>query len=480
MGYLTNALAIRMLFRPFKPHWYTLGWQGIIPRTRNALAHNVARVVGEKLVTAEEIDKTLFQPQLQENLRNIIAQTMECWRAGEDRAKTAEKINVLLDSALLPALEALLADPEARSLIDGSINGIAKGVWNKIRGMSRGEAASYLKPLSGFDNSALRGRLALLAEKTIREQIHNFIYSGKSIKDIAGGEPDSGKIAGLLVTQINPVIRELFADETFAKAVGKMIVDYKNEQFDHGVVDRMKLGAVNVFFYDDKIYELVREKLPEAGDKISGDEKIQAGMRLAVGKKIDAFLTAPLGSIVDMTGTDRYYGLLHKASSYIAGRLLPEDAGTKILEFIKGSGYDSARTLGEFLDAGGGVSPAWEPDIRISGGMDAGVIVMKLKEFLNGAVSSGSGLSGGQINSIAGALSGWVLRILHTALPKFLQLVNITSLVEQKINALDMKEVEDMLFSFMKNHFKWINILGFIIGFIVGCGQAGFILMTGR
>ncbi|MBC7197336.1 MAG: DUF445 family protein, partial [Deferribacterales bacterium] len=55
-----------------------------------------------------------------------------------------------------------------------------------------------------------------------------------------------------------------------------------------------------------------------------------------------------------------------------------------------------------------------------------------------------------------------------------LRTIDIKSIVENKINSLNLYEVEDMLFSFMSEQFKWINILGFILGFIFGSIQVLF------
>ncbi|MDR2884707.1 MAG: DUF445 family protein, partial [Deferribacteraceae bacterium] len=83
-----------------------------------------------------------------------------------------------------------------------------------------------------------------------------------------------------------------------------------------------------------------------------------------------------------------------------------------------------------------------------------------------------------QTEGVSKIASVWLIHLLRTVIPHFIKLVNITSLVEQKINSLDLAEVEELLFSFMKNHFKWINILGFLIGFFVGAVQAGIILLN--
>ena len=72
IGYFTNALAIRSLFRPLEPHWYTLGWQGVIPKNRARLADNVATVVGEDLLYREYLVEQIERPALQESLRQLL------------------------------------------------------------------------------------------------------------------------------------------------------------------------------------------------------------------------------------------------------------------------------------------------------------------------------------------------------------------------------------------------------------------------
>lgn len=48
------------------------------------------------------------------------------------------------------------------------------------------------------------------------------------------------------------------------------------------------------------------------------------------------------------------------------------------------------------------------------------------------------------------------------------QSIDISSLVEQKINEMDIKEVESMMLAIAGKHLKWIAILGGIIGFFAG------------
>jgi uncharacterized membrane protein YheB (UPF0754 family) len=63
IGALTNELAIRMLFRPYRPH-YLFGWRlpftpGVIPRQRHIIARNIASTFESQLLSGEEIHAIL-------------------------------------------------------------------------------------------------------------------------------------------------------------------------------------------------------------------------------------------------------------------------------------------------------------------------------------------------------------------------------------------------------------------------------------
>ena len=77
IGWLTNRLAIQMLFRPRKPvriFWWTL--QGLIPRRQSELATRVAEIVETELfnqhLIRNEISKMDLHPHLQQLATNIV------------------------------------------------------------------------------------------------------------------------------------------------------------------------------------------------------------------------------------------------------------------------------------------------------------------------------------------------------------------------------------------------------------------------
>ena len=72
IGALTNALAIKMLFRPFSP-WRISKWQvpftpGLIPKRREELAEQLGMLVERYLLTANGVKQFLEKSNLKEQL----------------------------------------------------------------------------------------------------------------------------------------------------------------------------------------------------------------------------------------------------------------------------------------------------------------------------------------------------------------------------------------------------------------------------
>ena len=81
IGYLTNHVAIRMLFRPLQP-WKIAGIRvpmtpGVIPSKRLDFAKNMGEVVGDHLLTSEEIGKGLQNEAFQHHLFCLIKDGIE-------------------------------------------------------------------------------------------------------------------------------------------------------------------------------------------------------------------------------------------------------------------------------------------------------------------------------------------------------------------------------------------------------------------
>ena len=77
VGYITNKIAIKMLFRPYEPKWYTLGWQGIVPKTRPKLANKISEIVGQKLLAHDDFLYAIENNQIKQSINDIILHKLE-------------------------------------------------------------------------------------------------------------------------------------------------------------------------------------------------------------------------------------------------------------------------------------------------------------------------------------------------------------------------------------------------------------------
>lgn len=87
IGWITNLLAIKLIFRPLTPVKIPIiGWemQGIIPKRRNEIAINIGKMVEEELISMDDIvdmfvqgdnkDKLLFT--IKQNINRVIDEKM--------------------------------------------------------------------------------------------------------------------------------------------------------------------------------------------------------------------------------------------------------------------------------------------------------------------------------------------------------------------------------------------------------------------
>jgi uncharacterized membrane protein YheB (UPF0754 family) len=54
--------------------------------------------------------------------------------------------------------------------------------------------------------------------------------------------------------------------------------------------------------------------------------------------------------------------------------------------------------------------------------------------------------------------------------------IDVEKLVRDKVEAFSSDKLEQILFSIMKKEFRFIEIIGAVLGFIIGCFQVGLTL----
>lgn len=124
IGWLTNRLAIRMLFRPRRP-WRFLGLtvQGLLPRRRVELADRVAEAIEREFLSLDDIRATLRDPEY----RKALGERVEGWLRelfSEKLANGPRLLRAVVGDGLVDRLAAGAAQEVIRhlpGLIEGAL-----------------------------------------------------------------------------------------------------------------------------------------------------------------------------------------------------------------------------------------------------------------------------------------------------------------------------------------------------------------------
>ena len=146
IGYATNWIAIKMLFRPLRAK-YLFGWRlpltpGVIPRNRKQLAASIGEVVGEKLLSEEAIRKHANDPKFRGVVDGMIPRLLR------------PALRPLIEPLIRRIIVTLRSRIGAEKFIEDQVNQYdVKDLENQIRGVTQ----QHLKWISWF--GALLGAL---------------------------------------------------------------------------------------------------------------------------------------------------------------------------------------------------------------------------------------------------------------------------------------------------------------------------------
>ncbi|MFW5711548.1 MAG: DUF445 domain-containing protein [bacterium] len=71
------------------------------------------------------------------------------------------------------------------------------------------------------------------------------------------------------------------------------------------------------------------------------------------------------------------------------------------------------------------------------------------------------------------ALGRFIRTVLDEQVPSILESVDIQTLVVDKINSLDIEKVEELILIVIRTHLRWIILFGALLGFLIGTLQVG-------
>lgn len=458
VGYVTNKIAIKMLFRPYEPKWYTLGWQGIVPKTRPKLAVKISEIVGQKLLAHDDFLYALENNDIKAKIHNIIAEKL--------KTLNAKDIHALIR---LSSLEDKIIDN--KEVINNILNNAAVSVVDIFLN-KKIDINSFREPVFQLvKNFNLEKAIDDQLEKTI----NSFLSEDKTLQDILPQDILKRKndLVEYLTITIMANIRRLGKNDMVKAVLAQKVVNFKDSMLSSASgMDILKAGFINLFLSNEKIEQIVENELPHITEDLSTNPVIYKNIYKTIEDEIDNLLKKPVNEVMVKLGfSDNHDIVLYIKSHFVTNTNILDKVSALILDKL----YQySNLTIKEIL-------MLLNIDIYKFIKIDVMDILNaeNYKLVKSNMINKFTAFISNNYNKIADVITELAVKLIKSNLKYALNAVNIEKIVKDKINALPLPEVENILFSFMKEHFKWINILGFFIGFVIGLVQALMVFFTG-
>jgi len=422
IGYVTNKIAITMLFRPHREKRF-LGLRvpftpGIIPRQRHELARSIARQVSRELFTVEAVTAQMRTPGFIQGLESAI-------RRGGD--------------ALSPiTIASLLKNPEKSPL------GRFSSLWKEL---------SASPGIHSLGNALVRGlfRIYIGPDKS----------DGREQRDFG---PAGELTAGILRRHIreNRRLEDLLSPEAIhamTAALGGLLPSLR-----HMLIQWLNRRATRKELHRRGVL-----LLRDAVDSLSGFQRL-----VVVAGQYHRTMEENMSYLIDRFVQNLEESL--ESPETVQGLI---DAAREYLE------QNKDKPIGDFLEPGKIDELAGVVDKLFSGvdlfSSESGISAAAILSLVPEDVKLGDLVlwDGGGSELLVPLLRDLVLGLLVKAVPLALEVMDIEKLVILRIDSLAIAEVESLLLEVIKKQLKWINIFGALLGAVLGGFQVLFMVFRG-
>ena len=162
IGWLTNFLAVKMLFHPKAPiSIFGFEFQGVFPKRQAQLAAKLGDLVSEELFSVEEVTDRIKEVSTNQETMDLIGRRIEK-TIREKLVKSFPMLSMFLSDDMVEKVTKLFKD-ELRNFIRESADGVAKKIEKDldVREMVR-------KKVEAFSSDKLEALLSSLMKKEFR------------------------------------------------------------------------------------------------------------------------------------------------------------------------------------------------------------------------------------------------------------------------------------------------------------------------
>lgn len=502
IGYVTNYIAIRMLFRPLRA-WRIIGLRvpltpGIIPAKRGELALKMGEMVGDHLLTAEDVGSAFSKKSIRRELRLAVTDKLASLldqRLGSPESLVPERFRQrfreLVSLAQTKIVKILVTYLHSQGFEEKFY-----AFWQQqSREFLSRDLNSFLTPegyadfkffLDGkYSKFFQADKTAALVGDFVDRKSEQLLHSDRPLRELLPQD-----LVDLLLAQLEkelPPLAEKFGSLLYDPDFRLRLVEKGKKAID-GFLDSLGglAGLLSGFIDLNKVYDKIPGFLDQAGDEIAAwlkEESTQERLTALLRERVDQLLDRSPGAYIEKLPYEKIKGfrlfLRHQVVAAVQSRKTVDTAlglSDHVIDRLKDHSFDDL--LHSLMgDRGFDRSHDWlaEQLLKLirSPRMEEvieGIIVEQSDEWLYrkplGLLSTR--LPGDLRQELELGTCQLIETLLKKEAPRLVETLNVRRMVEDKVNSLDLLQVEGLLMGVMKEQFKYINLFGALLGFLIG------------
>ncbi|GAB6100762.1 DUF445 family protein [Halanaerocella petrolearia] len=460
IGYFTNWLAIKMLFRPLTKK-EILGVKipftpGVIPRRRGKLADSIGAAVGKKLLTADAFEKMFQEKRTKSKVKGFIREKLELLavekRSLEQILKQVfsndkvEELKQDLSKLIIRLIDSLITEKQINRLLDTLFVDLDQ---NKLEQYLTSEEYQQLKTnlLQDLDAKKIQQGLVSILQPILKESES----SEKEIGDIIPA-PIVNKIKECLANNESKLIEQITEFLTSDSVKEKI-----DERLDGLFGDNPLVSML------DGLKDSVVEKFLRYLVEFLDDPDNRQEIRRELNKFLDSILETELSTIVDNIDEEDIYQTTEKMADYLV-----EDSRIEML----------INSLEKFV-----INNLSVDDLKIqlkrviNKLIDINLLITVIEKLVSRGLSSFfsqplklyfSKLPTTNSDKLETGIVNLIEYVMEHHLGKVLSDLDFEGMVKRKIDSFDILEVERLLLDVIETELEAITWFGAVLGFIMG------------
>ena len=361
VGYLTNWIAIEMLFKPYKRTWrHPFAWltggywrQGLVPKNKDAIAVVMGEQVATKLLQPEKLaddlcsmvggvleDKSIVA-SVQDALQRLIGahdkeivaclspKIEEALVAEIDRLVTAESIEAFWDGQIAPRLQSQEVRDEIASIVIGALDKRAPRLAAKVRPMVVSAIRNWVEEKGGM----LGSLLSPIAEK-LADAIVDRRTIERGLRDWLNDPATVPALRDELLQFVGAVRTYLKSPEAQAK-VGGFVADIRSrfKAYVRAYLETHFAETVGGILRSEQLWQWAASLIPRFRPELENLIRTK-GLPLII-EKLD--IEGRIKKAVDAMDVEEFHGMVNEVSAQhlgaiqVLGYLLGALAGVLLL-----------------------------------------------------------------------------------------------------------------------------------------------------